>query len=60
MDCTFCGETMQRGKGKIVVKKTGETSAYCSSKCEHNALLGRSARKIQWTRVSRVARGKEK
>lgn len=60
MDCSFCGESIPRGKGKILVKKTGETYPFCSSKCERNHALGRSARKVQWTRVSRLVRGKEK
>ena len=60
MDCTFCGGEVPRGKGKILVKKSGETFPYCSSKCERNAALGRINRRVQWTKASRIVRGKVK
>ncbi len=47
--CTFCGKNIEPGVGKMVVDAAGSVSFYCSSKCQKNAELGRSPRKIRWT-----------
>ena len=42
MRCSFCGENIERGTGKMFVKKTGRIHYFCSSKCEKNLInLGR-------------------
>ncbi|MFP4115992.1 MAG: 50S ribosomal protein L24e [Candidatus Aenigmatarchaeota archaeon] len=49
MECSFCGKKIEKGEGKIFVKKTGESFFYCSSKCEKNHLkLGRESRNTNW------------
>lgn len=51
MKCTFCGEEVKKGKGKIFVKKNGKSSYYCSSKCEKNhQKLGRNPKKTNWVK----------
>jgi large subunit ribosomal protein L24e len=51
--CTFCGEEIVPGTGKMVVDASGSISFYCSSKCEKNTGLKRSARKVKWTKEYR-------
>jgi len=51
MECSFCGEKIDKGEGKIFVKKTGGSFFYCSSKCEKNHLkLGREPKKTKWVK----------
>lgn len=51
MECTFCGEKIDRGEGKIVVDKTGKSFFYCSSKCEKNhQKLGREPKNTDWVK----------
>ncbi len=48
--CTFCGKEIERGRGKILVKKDGKKINLCSTKCEKNMFkLGRKARNLKWT-----------
>jgi len=47
--CSFCGKEIEVGTGLMVVAYSGAVSTYCCSKCEKNAKLGRSARKVKWT-----------
>jgi large subunit ribosomal protein L24e len=50
MRCTFCGKTIEKGTGKIYVKKDGRIFNFCSSKCEKNQLkLGRKSANVKWT-----------
>ena len=50
MKCTFCDKTVEKGTGKIYVKKEGKVFNFCSSKCEKNMLkLRRKPVKIKWT-----------
>lgn len=50
-NCTFCGNRIEKGTGKIFVFKTGKIAYYCSMKCEKNMLkLGRKARDLKWTK----------
>jgi len=50
MKCSFCEKQIERGTGKIYVRKTGKISFFCSMKCEKNMLkLKRSPRKMKWT-----------
>ena len=49
--CTFCGEEIKSGVGKIFVKNDGKILHFCSNKCEKNMLkLKRKPLKIKWTR----------
>lgn len=48
--CSFCGEVMKRGTGKIFVKKDASLLYFCSSKCEKNTLtLKRKPIKTKWS-----------
>jgi len=48
--CTFCGETIEPGTGKIFVFKDGKTANFCSTKCEKNQLkLKRKAIRTKWS-----------
>ncbi len=50
VDCTFCGKEIEKGKGKIIVKKDGSFANICSMKCEKNMFkLKRRAHKLKWT-----------
>lgn len=50
MKCSFCGEELQAGKGKMFVKNDGTILYFSGSKCEKNYLMGREAKKRKWTR----------
>lgn len=51
-DCSFCGNTLDRGTGLMYVKKDGTVFHFCSSKCRHNQLdLGRINRHTKWTKA---------
>ena len=50
MKCTFCDTEIDKGTGKIFVKKDGKTLYFCSSKCEKNMLkLKHKPRKTKWS-----------
>ena len=50
MKCTFCGETMVKGKGKMFVKSDGKVLYFCSGKCEKNMLkLKKKPHTTKWT-----------
>ena len=56
-DCSFCGEKIERGTGKMYVKKDGAILYFCSSKCERNQLkLGRVPRRVPWTKAGAKAK----
>ena len=58
-NCTFCGILLEKGTGKMFVKKDGKILYFCSTKCEKNLLkLKRKPREHQWTAESRKERGK--
>jgi|TARA_B100001971_G_C17740063_1_gene310239 large subunit ribosomal protein L24e len=57
--CTFCGETIEKGTGKIYVKKDAKVLYFCSSKCEKNMLkLKRKTITTKWS--SRYEKQKKK
>lgn len=50
-NCSFCGERIEKGTGKMFVFKAGKVAYFCSMKCEKNMLqLGRKARELKWTK----------
>jgi large subunit ribosomal protein L24e len=57
--CSFCGEAIDPGTGKMFIRRDGTISYFCSSKCKNNAKLGRVPRRVRWTRAGRKALGKE-
>ncbi len=51
MKCSFCGETIPPGTGKIFVEKSGKTKNFCSTKCEKNMFkLKRNPAHIKWSK----------
>jgi len=52
--CSFCGESIERGTGKIYVKKDGKILHFCSNKCEKNMFkLKRKPANFKWTKFYR-------
>jgi len=48
--CTFCGDNISKGTGKMFVKKDGKIFYFCSNKCEKNTFkLKRKPRTTKWT-----------
>ena len=61
--CSFCGNNIERGTGKIYVEKTAKLLYFCSTKCEKNLLkLRRKPLATKWTRTYEKAKttGEEK
>jgi len=55
MECSFCGQDIEPGTGKIHVGTRGKQYYFCSSKCENNLLkLKRKPRKVRWTGAYRA------
>ncbi|MEK6941192.1 MAG: 50S ribosomal protein L24e [Nanoarchaeota archaeon] len=55
--CTFCGETLTTGTGKMYVKKDGKVLYFDKSKCQKNMLnLNRKPREVRWTEEGRIAK----
>jgi large subunit ribosomal protein L24e len=49
--CTFCGDEIEPGTGRMYIKKDGVVFQFCSSKCFKNlVVLGRVPRRTTWTR----------
>ncbi|MGH7339367.1 MAG: 50S ribosomal protein L24e [Candidatus Rokuibacteriota bacterium] len=49
--CTFCGDDIPPGTGKMYVKKDGTIFYFCSSKCQRNQIhLKRVPRRVRWTK----------
>ena len=51
--CTFCGENIPEGTGKMYVLKSGKVNYFCSKKCEKNLIkLGRNHLTTKWSKRS--------
>ena len=49
--CSFCGNVIEKGTGKMFVKKDGKVLYFCSSKCEKNMLkLRRKPITTRWSK----------
>jgi len=49
--CTFCGNEIEAGTGKMFIKKDGTIFHFCSMKCQKNLLkLRRVPRRVRWTK----------
>ena len=49
-NCSFCGEPIEPGTGKIYVKKDGTVYNFCTNKCKKNRIdIGRVPRRTRWT-----------
>ncbi|HEC94754.1 MAG TPA: 50S ribosomal protein L24e [Thermoplasmatales archaeon] len=50
--CSFCGNEIEPGTGKLYIRKDGTVYHFCSSKCQKNLLkLKRIPRKVRWSRL---------
>jgi large subunit ribosomal protein L24e len=48
--CTFCGQEIEPGTGRMYVKKDGVVYQFCTSKCYKNLVeLKRVPRRTTWT-----------
>ncbi|MBS3169029.1 50S ribosomal protein L24e [Candidatus Woesearchaeota archaeon] len=48
--CTFCGQEIENGTGKMFVFANGKVAYFCSRGCEKNMLkLKRKPLKTRWT-----------
>ena len=49
--CTFCGNNIEPGTGKIYVQKDAKVLYFCSNKCEKNHIkLGRKFLDTKWSK----------
>ncbi len=49
-NCSFCGDPIEPGTGKMYIKKDGTVYSFCSNKCKKNRIdLGRVPRRTRWT-----------
>jgi len=59
--CSFCGNEIEPGTGKMFVRRDGTVFFFNSSKCERNLLhLRRVPRTIRWTRIAMQAKARAK
>ena len=50
VNCSFCKKELEKGCGKMYVRKTGKVFWFCSNKCEKNLLkLKRNPAKLKWS-----------
>jgi len=48
--CSFCGESIEPGTGRLFVRRDGVTYSFCSNKCFKNMMvLKRVPRDTRWT-----------
>jgi large subunit ribosomal protein L24e len=51
-NCSFCGNDIEPGTGKIFVKKDGTVLNFCKNKCQKNMLkLKRVPRRVEWSKL---------
>lgn len=49
--CSFCGNEIEPGTGKMFIKKDGTVLFFCKNKCQKNMLnLNRIPRRVRWTK----------
>ena len=49
-NCSFCGDAIEPGTGKMYIKKDGSVFNFCSNKCKKNNIdMGRVSRRTRWT-----------
>ena len=56
--CSFCGDDIEPGTGKMFIRRDGTIYFFCSSKCDRNLLeLRRVPRRTRWTKQYQRAKG---
>ncbi len=58
MKCSFCGNNIAAGTGKVIVRKDGSLSSFCGTKCERNFNI-RDPVNVRWTAAAKKASSKE-
>lgn len=49
-NCSFCGNPIEPGTGKMYIRKDGTIYNFCCNKCKKNRVdLGRVPRRTRWT-----------
>jgi len=49
-NCSFCGNAIEPGTGKMYIRKDGTVYNFCCNKCKKNSVdLGRVSRRTRWT-----------
>jgi len=49
--CSFCGNEIEPGTGKMYIKKDGAVFHFCKHKCQQNMLeLKRIPRRVRWSK----------
>lgn len=51
--CSFCGNKLPEGRGKMFVLKSGQVRYFCNSKCQKNWKKGREGKNTEWTKTAR-------
>ncbi|MFH1978564.1 MAG: 50S ribosomal protein L24e [Candidatus Aenigmatarchaeota archaeon] len=49
MKCSFCGEAIKEGTGKMFVRTDARVFHFCGSKCQKNQRMGRVGKNLKWT-----------
>lgn len=50
-NCSFCGDDIEPGTGKLYCKRDGTVYHFCSMKCQKNMLkLKRIPRRVRWSK----------
>ncbi|HLD78520.1 MAG TPA: 50S ribosomal protein L24e [archaeon] len=57
--CSFCGNPLPFGSGKLFVKNDGRQLFFCSSKCDTNFQMGREGKKMRWTATAHQLKKKK-
>ncbi|MDH4122904.1 MAG: 50S ribosomal protein L24e [Thermoplasmata archaeon] len=56
--CSFCGNNIEPGTGRLFIRKDGSTFIFCSNKCFKNLMdLKRVPRATQWTAAYKRDKG---
>lgn len=56
-NCSFCGDAIEAGTGKMYIKRDGVVFHFCSAKCQRNQVeLGRINRHVRWTQAAADAK----
>jgi large subunit ribosomal protein L24e len=58
MKCSFCGNEIPKGRGKMLVRNSGQLLYFCGSKCQKNQALNRDGKRVRWTKKFEEFRNK--
>ena len=57
--CSFCDQDIEKGTGKIFIKKDGKILHFCSGKCEKN-MIKLKRKHAKWTTKKKKTSEKKK